>query len=181
MNVEENKKSNSEIIIEKMDEDCNSSQIYKNRLRSVVQNINKKIKNSKNNKNVDNNYVDKHKIKKVYKTKKPIYNEEQIHLINSNTDIIENKVFKKEFNNNSTCSKYSEDSINKDEDHFSDIMYQNFKKNDCNDEVDIFSLKEDASIISEAQSNYLKYKQRKHKRKKIKSKKNNYSSSEEYD
>ena len=88
MNVEENKKSNSEIIIEKMDEDCNSSQIYKNRLRSVVRNINNKINNSKNNKNVDNNYVDKHKIKKVYKTKKPINNEEQIHLINSNTDII---------------------------------------------------------------------------------------------
>ena len=181
MNDEENKKSNSEIIIEKMDEDCNSSQIYKNRLRSVVRNINNKINNSKNNKNVDNNYVDKHKIKKVYKTKKPIKNQEQIHLINGNTDIIENKEFKKEFNNNSTCSKYSDDSINKDEDHLSDIMYQNFEKNECDDQFDIFSLKEDASIISEAQSNDLKYKQKKQKHKKKKSKKNNYSSSDEYD
>ena len=69
----------------------------------------------------------------------------------------------------------------KDEDHLSDIMYENFEKNDCDDEFDIFSLKEDASIISEAQSKDSKYKQRKQKHKKKKSKKNNYSSSDEYD
>ena len=54
---------NSEIIIEKINEEDNCEEIYTNRLRSVVRNINNKINYTAKNFIEDiNNNIDSHKV-----------------------------------------------------------------------------------------------------------------------
>ena len=86
-----NQINNSEIIIEKMNEEDNCEEIYTNRLRSVVRNINNKINYSaKNFKEDINNNIDSHKssTKNKLKNKK---NQDVIQIKKINSDIKESE------------------------------------------------------------------------------------------
>jgi hypothetical protein len=86
-----NQIKNSEIIIEKINEEDNCEEFYTNRLRSVVRNINNKINYSaKKFKDDINNNIDSHKssTKNGFKNKK---NQDQLQIKKINSDIIESE------------------------------------------------------------------------------------------
>jgi hypothetical protein len=86
-----NQIKNSEIIIEKINEEDNCEEFYTNRLRSVVRNINNKNNYSaKKFKDDINNNIDslKSSTKNGFKNKK---NQDQIQIKKINSDIIESE------------------------------------------------------------------------------------------
>jgi hypothetical protein len=177
---------NSEIIIEKMNEEDNCEEIYTNRLRSVVRNINNKINYSaKKFKDNINNNIDSHKssTKNGFKNKK---NQDQIQIKKINSDIIESEGHNEELHNTATCFKNIFEMDSEGEVYnFSSSKYQELEKNICSSETestDLLKDKRSKSSNSDVKEWSPKYKRRKHKYKKSKSKKKyDYSSSDDYD
>jgi hypothetical protein len=145
-----NQISKSEIIIEKMNEEDNCEEIYTNRLRSVVRNINNKINYSaKNFKEDFNNNIDSHKSssKNKLKNKK---NQDVIQIKKINSDIKESEGFNEELHNTATCSKnFFEMDSEGEVYNFSSSKYQELEKNICSSETEAtYLLKKDKSTKS---------------------------------